>query len=126
MEKKRDILVEAHARMARALADLGDSAGFESTLKELQKWVDIDKDKKFSFLTIEREKRAGRHGSALKLINSLLKNKGDDTKGGVRPMTEADLLAAKAEIFDHLGYTELAEQNKKSRLISSPQDFLPF
>jgi DNA-binding SARP family transcriptional activator len=126
MEKKKDILVEAYARKARACADMGDFSGFDACLKELKKWIDIDQDKKFSVLTIEREKRAGRHGSALKYLTSLLKTKGEDTKGGIRPFSEADLLAERAKIFKHLEYTELVEHDKKRRLISAPKDFSLF
>lgn len=126
MEQKKNILIEALARKARACADMGDSIGFDACLKELNKWIDIDKDKKYSVLTIEREKRAGRHGSVLKLLNILLKNKGEDTKGGIRPFSEADLLAERAEIFQHLEYTELVEHDRKWRLISAPKKFALF
>jgi hypothetical protein len=126
MEQKKDILVEALARKARACADMGDSSGFDACLKELNKWIDIDKAKKYSVLTIEREKRAGHHGSALKLLNTLLKNKGEDTNGGIRPFSEADLFAERSEIFQHLEYNELVEHNKKWQLISVPKMFALF
>lgn len=119
-------MVEAYARKARACADKGDSSAFYDCLKELKKWVDIDQDKKYSVLTIEREKQAGRHGSVLKYLNTLLKTKGEDTKGGIRPFSEADLLAERATNLKHLEYTELVEHDKKRRLICAPKNFALF
>lgn len=86
IQKRKDILVEALARKARAYCDLAptedSAADFEATLKELKEWIDIDSDKKYAVLVLEREKRAKRFGSVLKLLNALIKNNGDDTKGG--------------------------------------------
>ena len=129
MEKKKEILIEALARKARAYGEKtasGDSSDFDSTLKALATWIDIDKDKKFAVLIIEREKRAGRQGAALKLLNTLLKNKGEDTKGGICPMSKADLLEKRAQILNDLGYVELVEHDKKWRQISAPKDFALF
>lgn len=130
MEKKKDILVEALARKARACGDIqstGDaSADFESTLKELKKWIDIDKDNKYAVLVIEREKRAERLGTALKLLNTLIKNNGEDTKGGIGPMTKATLLEKRAQILEELEYVELVEHDKKWKVISAPKDYALF
>lgn len=129
MEKKKDILVEALARKARAFGDIespADSTDFETTLKELKKWIDIDEDKKFAVLVLQRERRAKRLGAALKLLNSLIKNNGEDTKGGICPMTKANLLMKRAQILEDLGYTELVEHDKKWRVISAPKDYALF
>lgn len=129
MEKKKDILVEALARKARAFGDIDSSADgtdFETTLKDLKKWIDIDKDNKYAVLVLEREKRAERLGAALKLLNSLIKNNGEDTKGGICPMSKANLLTKRAQILEDLGYTELVEHDKKCRVISAPKDYALF
>lgn len=129
MEKKKEILVEALARKARAYGDIVPSenaSDFDDTLKELKKWIDIDADKKYAVLVLEREKRAERFGAALKLLNALLKNNGDDTKGGICVMSKADLLAKRAQILDGLGYAELVEHDRKWRIISSPKDYALF
>jgi hypothetical protein len=129
MEKKKDILVEALARKARAFGDIespADSTDFETTLKELKKWIDIDEDNKFAILVLQRERRAKRLGAALKLLNSLIKNNGEDTKGGICPMTKANLLMKRAQILEDLGYTELVEHDKKWRVISAPKDYALF
>lgn len=96
------------------------------TLKELQKWIDIDADKKYAVLILEREKRAERFGAALKLLNTLIQNNGEDTKGGICPMSKADLLAKRAQILEELGYGELVEHDKKWRVISAPKDYALF
>ena len=126
MEKKKEILIEALARRARSFVDLGESAGFDSTLRDLQKWIDLDNDKKYAILTIERDMKAERFGSALKLLNALIKNNGEDTKGGICPMSKADLLAKRAQVLEALGYRELVEHDKKWRLISAPKDYALF
>lgn len=129
MEKKKGILVEALARKARAYGDIistGDTSGFESTLKQLKKWIDIDTDYKYAVLVIEREKRADRLGAALKLLNALIKNNGEDTKGGICPLSKATLLSKRAQILEDLGYTELVEHDKKWRVISAPKDYALF
>jgi hypothetical protein len=129
MEKKKDILVEALARKARAFGDIespADSTDFETTLKELKKWIDIDEDNKFAVLVLQRERRAKRLGVVLKLLNSLIKNNGEDTKGGICPMPKANLLMKRAQILEDLGYTELVEHDKKWRVISAPKDYALF
>ena len=121
--------MESHSK-ARACGDIqstGDaSADFESTLKELKKWIDIDKDNKYAVLVIEREKRAERLGTALKLLNTLIKNNGEDTKGGIGPMTKATLLEKRAQILEELEYVELVEHDKKWKVISAPKDYALF
>jgi hypothetical protein len=129
MEKKKGYLVEALARKARAYSDIATAdaaASFDSTLKSLKKWADIDSDKKFAVLTIEQEKRAGRPGSALKLLDTLIKNKGEDTKGGVCPLSHSDLLKKRAQIFEELGYKSMVEHDKTWRVISNPKAFALF
>lgn len=129
MEKKKEILVEALARKARAFGDIespADAEDFETTLKELKKWIDIDKDNTYAVLVLERERRAERLGAALKLLNGLIKNNGEDTKGGICPMSKADLLMKRAQILEDLGYTELVEHDKKWRVISAPRDYALF
>lgn len=129
MEKKKDILVEALARKARAFGDIessADSTDFETTLKELKKWIDIDKDNKYAILVLERERRAERLGAALKLLNGLINNSGEDTKGGICPLSKANLLTKRAQILEELGYTELVDHDKKWRVISAPKDYALF
>lgn len=130
MEEKKTFLVEALARKAWAASDTDadESDGFDASVKELQKWVgdDIASDKKFAVLALEREKRAGRTGSELKILNDLLKSKGDDTKGGICPLTKSDILERRAEVFRRLGLSHLATNDGKWRSISAPKDYALF
>jgi hypothetical protein len=129
MEKKKEILVEAMARKARACGDLestSDSTDFDTALKELKKWIDIDKDNKYAVLVLERERRAERLGAALKLLNGLIKCNGEDTKGGICPMTKASLLTKRAQILEDLGYAELVQHDKKWMVLSTPKNYALF
>jgi tripeptidyl-peptidase II len=129
MEKLKGFLIEALARQAFAFAELKseDAAdNFIKTLNKLKAWVDIDANGKYASLALERDCRAGRHGLALKRVNKLLaKTNGKDT-GGVRPMTRADLIEKRVDIFQHLGYHGLVKREKAMKLVASPADYKLF
>jgi len=131
MEKKKEWLVEALARGARALADQEcdnekKQEDWETALKELKKWVAIDSSEKYVVLVLERERRAKRYGSMLKLLNKLLKTNGEGIKGGIKAYSKADLFSLRANVLETLGYTELVAHDKKWRSISSPGGYAPF
>ena len=128
MEEKKKFLIEALARKARAVADDGKSPSsrFDDALKHLSRWLDVDSDLKYAVLIIERGERAGRMGAVLKLLNDLLKKNGDDTKGGICPMTKSDLLGRRAKVLDQLGFSHLSENDMKWRVIASPKSFALF
>ncbi|TQE03902.1 hypothetical protein C1H46_010429 [Malus baccata] len=63
-EKEGDKPAEAEGAEGGAGSDL-----FEKNFKELQKWVEV-KSSKYGTLSVLREKRAGRHGTALKVFFS--------------------------------------------------------
>ena len=123
MEEKKSHLIEALARKARATAD--NNNGFDDALKHLKKWADID-SLKYSILALERDARAERWGSVLKLLNGLIKKNGEDTKGGICPLTKKELLERRAAMFDKLGYSHLKESDNKWRAIASPKSFALF
>jgi hypothetical protein len=124
MEEKKSHLIEALARKARAAADKNN--GFDDALKHLKKWADIDSDLKYSILALERDGRAERWGSVLKLLNDLIKKNGEDTKGGICPLTKKELLERRAATFDMLGYSHLKESDIKWRAIASPKSYALF
>jgi tripeptidyl-peptidase-2 len=132
MEEKKRYFVEALARKARAYADMdgnndNTTKDFDETLAELKKWVDIDSDQKYAVLVLERDRRAGRFGSMLKLLNALLKKNGETTtKDGICPMSKADILARRAKVLMDLGYTELVDYDSKRKILSSPKSFMLF
>lgn len=103
------------------------STNFKSSLSELKKWVDIEKNLKYSILVIEREKKDKRFGNVLKLVQKLLENnEGEDTKGGICHLTKADLMKLRAEAFKELGYTHLYAYDEVWKLICNPKDYALF
>jgi len=130
MEEKKVYLKEALARKARAVGDdltEKNDAVYEDALKHLKKWEKVDaSNKKLAALVLQKDGKARRFGSQLKLINELLKNNGDDTKGGICPMSKIELLEKRTEVLNNLDYSHLVERNKEWKAISSPKDYLPF
>ena len=123
MTETKTTLCEAWARKARAQLDLGQGAEFDQGLKELKKWLSIDKEDKFALLVLEREKRAERYGLMLKHLNSLVDK---DGKGGIWPLTKASMLSKRAAVLETLGYTKLLEYDNAWRVISSPKSYRLF
>ena len=133
MEEKRAFLVEALARKARAIGDISEEENipgnvtFNDALKHLNKWQTVDaSNKKFAALVLQKYEKARQYGSSLKLLNELLKNNGDDTKGGICPLTKIDLLENRTEALKNLNYSHLVDRNEKWKALSSPKDYLPF
>lgn len=133
MEEKRAFLVEALARKARAIGDISEEENipgnvtFNGALKHLNKWQTVDaSNKKFAALVLQKYEKARQYGSSLKLLNELLKNNGDDTKGGICPLTKIDLLEKRTEALKNLNYSHLVDRNEKWKALSSPKDYLPF
>jgi len=130
--EKKTLLVEALIRLALAHADdtksQDASTKFDETVKRLQPWVDkMETDAKYATLNIEKEIRAGRYGLALKQINQLLKKEGKiKEKDMIKPLSRSDLFKKRAEIFETLGYSLLAEYDKRTRVIACPKNFASF
>ena len=83
MEEKKSFLIEALARKAHAT--VGEDEQFQDALKHLAKWEDIEKNKKYAILALRKYEVAKQHGLMLKLLNSLLEKKGDESKDGIFP-----------------------------------------
>jgi tripeptidyl-peptidase-2 len=131
VKDKKTILVEALVRMALAYAAMKSddaSAKFDDTLKRLKAWADIESYTKYATLLLERETRAGRYGSALKLLNKLISKDGNNNnnKDWIRPLEKSALLAKRAEIYEKLGYSILVEYDKRMRVIACPKSFALF
>jgi len=128
-EEKKSFLIDALARKARAVAeDVSvdpSSNAFGQSLKHLQKWVDTS-SKKYSVLTLEREKLDGNLGSRLKLLTELLEKRGDDTKDSFAPMTKVDILKERMKVLEALSFTHLKERQEKWSIIASNKDYAPF
>jgi len=135
MEEKRVFLKEALARKTRAVGDsmVGDDlkekndAVYAAALKHLKRWEKVDaSNTKLAALVIQKFGKEQRLGSQLKLINELLKNNGNDTKGGICPMSKIDLLEKRTEVLKNLHYSHLVQRNEKWKAISSPKDYSLF
>lgn len=125
MTEKKSFLIEALARKAHA--HVGDEDKFNDTLKVLSKWEDIEKNKKYAVLSIEKYKTAKRFGLILKLLNSLLEKNGDDTKDGIYPMKKDEIIKERSKVLKSLNYTELAERDDSwTRASSALKDFALF
>ena len=125
MKEKKTYLIEALVRKALAYADMEDAKSpdkFDETLKQLKAWVDIDAMGKYAALSIERERRAGRFGNALKLINKAL-SKETKEETMIKPLSKSDLLGMRAKIFEELGFFILVEYDRSTRVTACPKSF---
>jgi hypothetical protein len=121
MNDKKEALIIAMARKARALAEIESSSQvsepansdtFVQTCKQLEKWKKIEQDPKFAVLALEKEKDAGHTGLMLKRLGTLLVGKGLDTKDGISPLTKGDIIERRISLLKDLGYNHLAEREK--------------
>ena len=127
MEEKKSALIEALARKAHAKVTSDDKDQFSDALKHLSKWEDIEKNKKYAILSLKKYEIAKRYGLMLKLLNSLLEKKGEETKDGIYPMTRDDIIKERAAVLKTLDYTQLAERNDSwTRLSTALKDFALF
>lgn len=120
-------MTEALVRLACAYADMKTTEAdtkFDETLKRLKAWVDIDTGDKYAALVIERETRASRYGNVLKLMGKLLSK--EIKEDVIKPMTRAEILEKRSEIFEKLGYSILVEYDKGRSIIASPPSYMLF
>ena len=126
MEEKKSSLIEALARKAHAKSE-SDDAEFQESLSHLAKWEDIEKNKKYAILCLEKYKAAKQYGLMLKLLNALLEKNGNDTKDGIYPLTKDDIIKQRVAVLKILNYNELAERDESwSRISTATKDFALF
>ncbi|WRX16951.1 Peptidase S8/S53 domain - like 10 [Theobroma cacao] len=127
METTRDQLAEALYQKGLALAEIEsvkgekasalvtegtkdvDQAGdegidiqsdlFEENFKELNKWVDL-KSSKYGTLSVLRERRSGRLGTALKVLNDMIQDDGEPPK--------KKFYELKLTLLDDIGWSHLS------------------
>ena len=124
MKEKKAFLVEALARMALAYSCMsneeeGAHEKFVETLKHLKEWIDIESIDKYSQLHMEREERAGRLGSVLKIVNKLL-SKDPKEKDFLLPVTKAWLYEKRIDLLGKLGFHALVDHDRMTRITSCP------
>ena len=88
---------------------------FERTFAELRKWVDTTDDK-YVLLHIRREKRHGRLGNALELLNRHI------TKSKQQKM----LFDKRIKLLNELGWAHWRDYEKKWLLLRMPKEYAPF
>ncbi|KAF3597894.1 hypothetical protein DY000_02026985 [Brassica cretica] len=126
MEMTRDQLAEALYQKGLAMArienlkgekeDEGDEGScqkdkFEENFKELTKWVDV-KSSKFGTLTVLREKRLSRLGTALKVLEELIQNENQTAN--------KKLYELKLGLLEELGWSHLATYEKQWMQVRFP------
>ncbi|KAF3487031.1 hypothetical protein F2Q69_00057125 [Brassica cretica] len=84
---------------------------FEENFKELTKWVDV-KSSKFGTLTVLREKRLSRLGSALKVLEELIQNENQTAN--------KKLYELKLGLLEELGWSHLATYEKQWMQVRFP------
>jgi tripeptidyl-peptidase II len=126
--EKKTILCEAWARKARALADLDQENEFKEALVALQKWAIVTKEDKYAILILERDRRAKRYGSMIKVLNSLINSStsNDSAKEGSCPLSHTELISKRIEVYRALEYTPLTLYEEAWRVISAPKSYKLF
>jgi tripeptidyl-peptidase-2 len=129
MKERKSFFVEALARSAMTYTQLTTAddaaAKFDAAFKRLQAWVDLDSDKQYTALYLEREKRAGRYGTVVKVLNKLL-GKEVKEKDFMYPVTKAQLLEERTAALTKLGYTTLVDRDQKTRGVACPKSYALF
>eukprot|EP00250_Pteridium_aquilinum_P012313 c20649_g1_i1 orf=679-4899(-) len=87
---------------------------FEETYRELRKWVDISSTK-YSLLTVIHEKRAGRLGTAIKVLNELMQDEGKPPK--------RSLFELQIRLLEKIGWLHWAAYTRKWMLVCFPPNF---
>ncbi|XP_059629254.1 tripeptidyl-peptidase 2 isoform X2 [Cornus florida] len=84
---------------------------FEENFKELKKWVDV-KSSKYGTLSVIRERRSGRLGTALKVLNDMIQDDGDPPK--------KKLYELKLSLLEQIGWSHLVSYEKQWMLVRFP------
>lgn len=77
---------------------------FEQNFKELRKWVDVE-SYKFGLLLVLRERRCGRLGTALKVLNDLIQDESEPPK--------RKLYDLKISLLDEIAWTHIASYERR-------------
>ncbi|CAM0944651.1 unnamed protein product [Alopecurus aequalis] len=128
MEETRDQLADALYQKGLALAEIESLKPDESTeasakdvfeenYKELIKWVDA-KSTKYGNLTVLRERRCGRCGSALKVLNGMIQEDSEQPK--------KKLYDLKIQLVEEIGWAHVAAYEKRWMQVRFPPALPPF
>ncbi|KAF5457840.1 hypothetical protein F2P56_021917 [Juglans regia] len=84
---------------------------FEENFKELKRWVDV-KSSKYGTLLVLHERRSGRLGTALKVLNDIIQEDGDPPK--------KKLYDLKISLLDEIGWSHLATYERQWMFVRFP------
>jgi len=117
MRMRRDALVEALFRKARALAADGKGGGeaFQATYDELRKWTNVEEDR-FLELRVAYERARGRLGSALEVVREKLAK---------QPARRA-LHDLQLRLLEELGWKHWVDHHRAWQAIRFPGAYPPF
>ncbi|KAF0915843.1 hypothetical protein E2562_039168 [Oryza meyeriana var. granulata] len=127
MEETRDQLADALYQKGLALAEIESlktdgsteasaKDAFEENYKELIKWVDA-KSTKYGSLTVLRERRYGRLGNALKVLNDMIQDSEQPKK---------KLYDLKIQLIEEIGWTHVSTYEKQWVHVRFPPSLPPF
>uniref|UniRef100_M8AQP4 tripeptidyl-peptidase II n=1 Tax=Aegilops tauschii TaxID=37682 RepID=M8AQP4_AEGTA len=128
MEETRDQLADALYQKGLALAEIESLKPDESTeasakdvfeenYKELIKWVDA-KSTKYGTLTVLRERRCGRCGTALKVLNDMIQEDSEQPK--------KKLYDLKIQLIEEIGWAHVSAYEKQWMHVRFPPSLPPF
>ncbi|KAK3154839.1 hypothetical protein QOZ80_2BG0195730 [Eleusine coracana subsp. coracana] len=128
MEETRDQLADALYQKGLALAEIESLKSdksievsskdvFEENYKELIKWVD-PKSAKYGTLTVLRERRCGRPGTALKVLSDLIQDESEKSK--------KKLYDLKIQLVEEMGWTHISTYEKQWMHVRFPPTLPPF
>jgi tripeptidyl-peptidase-2 len=119
--EKKNALCEAFVAKASATMELPETEQdeFNSVIKELMQWDDLNADKHWKF-QVSRHERAGKLGLALKRIADLLSS---DNKKDISRNT---LLEKRDEIVEKLGWAHIHDWTVSWACLSKLEKFSPF
>ncbi|CAI9092237.1 OLC1v1027429C3 [Oldenlandia corymbosa var. corymbosa] len=124
METTREQLAEALYQKGLALVEIETLKGdgdvpqteaqldpFEENFKELKKWADV-KSSKYGILSVMRERRGRRLGTALKVLNDITQNDDGPPK--------KKLYELKLSLLDEIGWAHVLSHEKEWMLVRFP------
>uniref|UniRef100_A0A0E0K3A0 tripeptidyl-peptidase II n=1 Tax=Oryza punctata TaxID=4537 RepID=A0A0E0K3A0_ORYPU len=128
MEETRDQMADALYQKGLALAEIESlktdesteasaKDAFEENYKELIKWVDA-KSTKYGSLTVLRERRCGRLGTALKVMNDMIQDDSEQPK--------KRLYDLKIQLIEEIGWVHVSAYEKQWMHVRFPASLPPF
>ena len=87
--------------------------------------VELENDKQYLCVYMEREKRAGRYGTVVKAINKILAKEFKE-KDFLYPLSKSKLMEERAAALGKLGFAALVDRDRKMRVVACPKAYALF